>query len=138
MRMQKFSILTVVAALMLLAVPSGVAKKLGELNLDDPTSLSAKYRLADGGYLVFAVAEDGRAEGYYYRNGRFGQVFGSVSDGILQGYWAEAENPAQCTTEKRGASAWGRVELSFEEPGEFTGLLGACEQEPDQLISGRQ
>jgi hypothetical protein len=138
MRMQKFSILTVAAALLLLAVPSGVAKRPGDLNLDDPTTLSAKYRLADGGYLVFAVAEDGRAEGYYFREGRFGQLFGKVADGVLQGYWAEADNPAECTTQKRGTSSWGRIELNFDEPGEFTGLLGACEQEPDQLIGGRQ
>lgn len=138
MRIQNLSMLTLAAALLLVVVPFGVAKKSFESNVDDPTSLSAKYRLADGGYLVFAVGADGRAEGYYFRNGRFGQLFGAVVDGALEGYWAEADNPAQCATQKRGSSAWGRVELNFEQPGEFTGLLGACGQEPGELISGRQ
>lgn len=138
MRMQNLSMLTLATALLLMVVPFGIAKKSFEPNVDDPTTLSAKYRLANGGYLVFAVDSDGRAEGYYFRDGRFGQLFGAVVEGALNGYWAEADNPAKCASQKRGASAWGRVELDFEQPGEFTGLLGACEQEPDQLISGRQ
>lgn len=136
MRVPTKFVLFLAAAALLLA-PIGFAKKPTEPSVIDPTSLSAKYRLAEGGYLVFAVDADGRAEGYYFRDGRFGQLFGVLADGMLRGYWAEPDNPLACSTTKRGNAAWGRVELSFDAPGEFTGLRGSCEQEPDLLIAGR-
>ncbi len=131
------SVATALAVLLLLAPVSFAKKSMGDIS-SKPTALSAKYRLADGGYLVFAVDDKGRAEGYYFRNGRFGQLFGTVSDGALDGYWAEADGVTSCETAKRGTSSWGRVELSFDEPGEFRGVIGACEQEPTELFGGRQ
>jgi|GEM_PF-2506165 len=137
MRNWGLSVATALVALLLLAPVSFAKKSIGDIG-SEPTSLSAKYRLADGGYLVFAVDDSGRAEGYYYRNGRFGQLFGTVTGGVLDGYWAEADGETKCETVKRGMASWGRVEMSFEEPGEFRGVIGVCEQEPAELFGGRQ
>jgi hypothetical protein len=137
MRTWRFSIVTALAAVLLLA-PAGVAKDSINPSVDVPASLSAKYRLADGGYLVFAVDDKGRAEGYYFRDGRFGQMFGTLTDGVLRGWWAEAGNPTGCAEPKRGLNAWGQVELSFDAPGEFRGLVGTCDEAPDRLLSGRR
>jgi hypothetical protein len=127
-----------VLAVLLLSVSVTSAKDASSPSLDAPMSLSAKYRLADGGYLVFAVDDKGRAEGYYFRDGRFGQMFGTVADGVLRGWWAEADNAAACAEPKRGLNAWGQVELVFDAAGEFRGLIGACDKAPDKLLSGRR
>ncbi len=138
MRNWGLSVLAALTAFLLVMAPASFAKKsIGDIS-SEPTALSAKYRLADGGYLVFAVDDNGRAEGYYLRDGRFGQVFGTVEDSVLNGYWAEADGVVQCETTKRGTSAWGRVELRFDDLGEFRGLTGACEQEPNRLMGGKR
>ena len=72
----KFVLLLAAAALLL--APFGFAKKPTEPSVIDPTSLSAKYRLAEGGYLVFAVDADGRAEvaiSSYTMDGGSGKVW---------------------------------------------------------------
>ncbi|MBI1356157.1 MAG: hypothetical protein GC160_17590 [Acidobacteria bacterium] len=138
MRIRKLSILGALAAVLLLA-PLGVAKKAIGPGLDAGASLSGKYHLAGGGYLVFAVDDTGRAEGYYFRNQRFGQIFGQVEDGRLAGYWVESQNDqVKCESKNRGSNAWGRVEMDFLNPGEFAGAIGACGLEPNDLISGRK
>ena len=137
MRIRNLSILPMLAAMLLLA-PLGVAKKSIEPNAGEAVRLSGKYQLADGGYLVFAVDDTGRAEGYYFRNQRFGQMYGRVADGKLQGYWVETTNDVvECASKNRGSHAWGRVELEFVGPGELVGMTGACEAEPEDLIRGR-
>jgi len=111
---------------LLLALACGLplgAKNPAEESAD---SVGGLYVLAHGGLVRLAIDSGGRVEGYYERDGRFGQIYGRLEGLRLEGYWFGDETaPTECSTPRRESKRWGR--LSWELSGEdLVGLSGAC------------
>ncbi len=93
--------------------------------------VDGKYLTDPGGYLRISVDDIGRVQGYYEREGVFGEISGHFDGKTIRGYWLQDDSAAACPSDRAGFTNWGRVTLNFTSASEFTGKFGSCASAPD-------
>ncbi len=66
-----------------------------------------------------------------------GEIVGSLTSQIMQGYWIEDSSSRRCSTAKNGRYYWGSIELTFDGD-RFGGRWGYCNDPPTQSWSGQR
>jgi len=103
-------------------------------------NVDGKYLTDQGGYVRISVDDLGRVQGYYERDGAFGEISGHFDGKTIRGYWLQDDGATACTSDRAGFGSWGRVTLDFTSASEFSGKFGTCGSVPeaDNPWSGRK
>ncbi|MDA0205993.1 MAG: hypothetical protein O3A53_04855 [Acidobacteria bacterium] len=121
--MSRKYLLGVVLGLCTLGVQLGA-----KVNSDfDGPSLTGRY-VAGADSMAISVNDLGQVEGFYVRDGAFGEISGKLVDGIIVGSWMESSGATVCSSKKRDYSSWGPVEASLDSEGHLAVQLGACRE----------
>jgi hypothetical protein len=78
--------------------------------------------------MAISVNDLGQVEGFYMRDGAFGEISGKLIDGMIVGSWMESPGSAACSSNKRDYSSWGPVEASLDGKGSLAVQFGTCEE----------
>ena len=123
-------------ALVALALVLGVATAAPASSLvDTAPDPSGKYRTADG-YVVFAVDDAGRVQGFFEKAGMFGQLSGTLVNGAIEGRWHAESGIQTCESAYQGAKSWGAFQFRVDDQGTLQGSMGQCEQKPVERWDG--
>lgn len=84
-----------------------------------------KYVTADG-YLFFSIDDSNRVEGYYRRNGVFGEIRGRFDGVAVHGHWMRSSGETNCAAPMDGYRFWGAIELDLTAPDRISAKQGVC------------
>ena len=70
-----------------------------------------------------------------------GRITGKITNGVIDGHWAESASDYTCDTAMMGSRHWGRIRFELNSAGTvWTGIWSYCDYEylPDAVWNGRR